>query len=45
VGAFSDRYGIGVALAFTAVFFVAGAGVMARMESGSLANKSTLRAS
>jgi MFS family permease len=32
VGALADRHGIGVALAFTAVFFVAGAAVMARME-------------
>jgi MFS family permease len=28
VGALADRYGIGTALAFTSVFFVAGAGVM-----------------
>jgi MFS family permease len=32
VGALADRNGIGAALAFTAVFFVAGAAVMARME-------------
>ena len=32
VGALADRHGIGVALAFTAVFFVAGAGVMTRIE-------------
>jgi MFS family permease len=32
VGALADRYGIGLALAFTAVFFVAGAAVMTRME-------------
>jgi predicted MFS family arabinose efflux permease len=31
VGALADRYGIGAALAFTAVFFVAGAAMMTRM--------------
>jgi hypothetical protein len=32
VGALADRYGIGTALAFTSVFFVAGAGVMVGMR-------------
>lgn len=32
VGALSDRFGIGAALAFTGVFFAAGAAVMTRME-------------
>ncbi|HJZ99384.1 MAG TPA: MFS transporter [Candidatus Solibacter sp.] len=32
VGALADRYGIGAALAFTSVFFVAGAGVMTGMQ-------------
>jgi MFS family permease len=32
VGALADRHGIGAALAFTAVFFVAGAAVMARID-------------
>jgi MFS family permease len=34
VGALADRYGIGAALAFTAIFFVAGAAVMARIDRG-----------
>jgi MFS family permease len=32
VGVLADRHGIGTALAFTAVFFVAGGGVMAAMD-------------
>jgi hypothetical protein len=28
IGALADRYGIGAALGFTSVFFVAGAGLM-----------------
>jgi MFS family permease len=34
VGALADRHGIGTALAFTAVFFVAGAAVMSLMDVG-----------
>jgi MFS family permease len=34
VGALADRYGIGAALAFTAIFFLAGAAVMTRIERG-----------
>jgi len=35
VGALADRHGVGVALAFTGLFFAAGAGVMMRMDAQS----------
>ena len=33
VGALADRYGIGAALAFTSLFFLAGAAVMTRLTA------------